>query len=110
MQAWSILDASIQVRTPHHPVLVTHTNTVDWSLSVVLLQAGQGRPPCESLMRSMLYVLYHFPQAARMLKKGECELNLIVAHLGAGASITAIQNGKSVDTSMGLTPLEGCAA
>ncbi len=32
---------------------------------------------------------------------------VIVAHLGNGASITAVKNGKSVDTSMGLTPLEG---
>ncbi|NLK28541.1 MAG: acetate kinase [Clostridiales bacterium] len=32
---------------------------------------------------------------------------IIVAHLGNGASITAVQNGKCVDTSMGLTPLEG---
>lgn len=37
-------------------------------------------------------------------------MNLIVAHLGAGASVTAIQNGKSIDTTMGLTPLEGWAA
>ena len=49
-------------------------------------------------------------QAARMLNKDESKLNLIVAHLGAGASITAIKDGKSVDTSMGLTPLEGCVA
>ncbi len=35
------------------------------------------------------------------------QLNLITLHLGNGASATAIQNGKSVDTSMGLTPLEG---
>lgn len=46
-------------------------------------------------------------QAARMLGKQESHLNLIVAHLGAGASVTAIQNGRSVDTTMGLTPLEG---
>lgn len=45
-----------------------------------------------------------------MLNKDESKLNLIVAHLGAGASITAIKDGKSVDTSMGLTPLEGCVA
>ena len=32
---------------------------------------------------------------------------LIVCHLGNGASITAVQNGKSVDTSMGFTPLSG---
>lgn len=35
------------------------------------------------------------------------ELNLITIHLGNGGSITAIKNGKSVDTSMGMTPLEG---
>ena len=37
-------------------------------------------------------------------------MNLIVAHLGAGASVTAVQNGRSIDTTMGLTPLEGCAS
>jgi acetate kinase len=35
------------------------------------------------------------------------ELKVIVAHLGNGASITAVDRGRSVDTSMGLTPLEG---
>lgn len=35
------------------------------------------------------------------------ELKIVTLHLGNGASITAIKNGKSVDTSMGLTPLEG---
>jgi acetate kinase len=35
------------------------------------------------------------------------EINLITAHLGNGASVCAIKNGKSVDTSMGMTPLEG---
>ena len=34
-------------------------------------------------------------------------LNLITIHLGNGASVTAIKNGKSIDTSMGFTPLEG---
>ncbi len=32
---------------------------------------------------------------------------LVVAHLGNGASICAVRNGQSVDTSMGMTPLEG---
>ncbi len=35
------------------------------------------------------------------------QLRLVSAHLGAGASITAVEHGRSVDTSMGLTPLEG---
>ena len=46
-------------------------------------------------------------QAALQLGRPLRELNLIVLHLGNGASATAISNGKSVDTSMGLTPLEG---
>ncbi|BDA41442.1 Acetate kinase [Coccomyxa sp. Obi] len=52
-------------------------------------------------------VKYLVGQASKMLKKEASELNLIVAHLGAGASVTAVKKGKSVDTSMGLTPLEG---
>ncbi|OGF34030.1 hypothetical protein A2482_04870 [Candidatus Falkowbacteria bacterium RIFOXYC2_FULL_48_21] len=43
--------------------------------------------------------------AARKLKKAKP--NLITCHLGSGCSITAIKQGKSVDTSMGFTPLEG---
>ena len=35
------------------------------------------------------------------------DLKIIVCHLGNGASITAVENGRSIDTSMGLTPLEG---
>ena len=35
------------------------------------------------------------------------DLNIITCHLGNGASVTAVKNGKSYDTSMGLTPLEG---
>ena len=46
-------------------------------------------------------------RAAEMLGKPLEEVNLITCHLGNGCSITAIQNGKSIDTSMGLTPLEG---
>lgn len=43
--------------------------------------------------------------AQKMLKKKK--VNLITCHLGAGSSITAIKENKSIDTSMGLTPLEG---
>ena len=50
---------------------------------------------------------YVAKQAARMMKKALEKLNLITLHLGNGASATAIQKGKSIDTSMGLTPLEG---
>ena len=41
------------------------------------------------------------------MKRSAENTNLITCHLGNGASITAIENGHSVDTSMGFTPLEG---
>ncbi|RSN06856.1 acetate kinase [Nonomuraea sp. WAC 01424] len=46
-------------------------------------------------------------RAAAFLGHDPSELNLIVLHLGNGASATAMSGGRSVDTSMGLTPLEG---
>jgi acetate kinase len=46
-------------------------------------------------------------EAARMLGRPLEATNLIVMHLGNGASATAVRGGVSVDTSMGLTPLEG---
>jgi len=45
--------------------------------------------------------------AADVLEKPLNKLNLITIHLGNGASICAIKDGKSIDTSMGFTPLEG---
>ncbi len=48
-------------------------------------------------------------RAAREMGKAMEDLKIITAHLGNGASITAIDRGKSVDTSMGFTPLEGLA-
>lgn len=46
-------------------------------------------------------------QAAKFMNKPLKQCNLISAHLGNGCSVTVIKNGKSVDTSMGMTPLEG---
>ena len=46
-------------------------------------------------------------QAAKILKKDITKCNLITLHIGNGASITAIKDGKSYDTSMGFTPLDG---
>ena len=47
------------------------------------------------------------PEAARIIGKDIGNSRLIIAHLGNGASITAVKNGESQDTSMGFTPLEG---
>ena len=50
---------------------------------------------------------YVVKQAAANLNKPLKELNVITLHLGNGASAAAIQAGRSIDTSMGMTPLEG---
>jgi len=50
---------------------------------------------------------YVMKEAAFALEKQVEKINLITLHLGNGASVCAIQNGKSIDTSMGFTPLEG---
>jgi acetate kinase len=46
-------------------------------------------------------------RAAAMLDRQKYDINCITCHLGNGCSITAVKDGRSVDTSMGLTPLEG---
>ncbi|MDN5832000.1 MAG: acetate kinase, partial [Tetragenococcus halophilus] len=50
---------------------------------------------------------YVAERAADMLDRPLEDLKIITCHLGNGASITAVENGKSVDTSMGFTPLAG---
>lgn len=46
-------------------------------------------------------------RAAQLMGAGKYDVNLITAHLGNGCSITAVRHGHSIETSMGLTPLEG---
>lgn len=50
---------------------------------------------------------YVSERAAELLGRPLAEVRTIVLHLGNGASVTAVDGGRSVDTSMGLTPLEG---
>jgi acetate kinase len=54
-----------------------------------------------------LSVAWSVRRAAEILARTADGLNLVVAHLGSGCSVTAVKSGKSVSTSMGLTPLEG---
>lgn len=46
-------------------------------------------------------------ETAKILGKPVEETNLVIAHIGNGSSVTAVKNGKSIDTTMGLTPLQG---
>lgn len=54
-----------------------------------------------------LSVAWAVERAAALLERPAGDLRLVVAHLGSGCSVTAVDGGRSVDTSMGLTPLEG---
>jgi acetate kinase len=46
-------------------------------------------------------------RAAEMLARSSADVRVVVAHLGSSASVTAIEDGRSIDTSMGFTPLDG---
>ena len=50
---------------------------------------------------------YILSETARVMGKNPEDIKLISCHIGNGSSITAIQNGRSIDTTMGFTPLEG---
>lgn len=50
---------------------------------------------------------YAVRRAGELLDRPESELSIVLAHLGGGASVCAVRNGRSVDTSMGFTPLDG---
>ncbi len=52
---------------------------------------------------------YVSARTAKLLGKDISELKIVTCHLGNGASLAAIKDGKSIDTSMGFTPLEGLA-
>jgi acetate kinase len=50
---------------------------------------------------------YAARRAGELLERDSTALRLVTCHLGAGASLAAVQGGRSVDTTMGFTPLEG---
>lgn len=52
---------------------------------------------------------YVSEEAAKYLKKDIKDLKIVTCHLGNGASVAAVHDGRSIDTSMGFTPLEGLA-
>ncbi len=54
-----------------------------------------------------LSVAWAVERAAELLERSPETLSIVVAHLGSGASVTAVRGGRSVATSMGMTPLEG---
>ncbi|HKG20247.1 MAG TPA: acetate/propionate family kinase [Candidatus Limnocylindrales bacterium] len=95
---------------------VRHVATFDTAFHASLSAAAYRYPVPEAWFREWgirrfgfhgLSVEWSVRRAAELLDRPAGELRLVVAHLGSGCSVTAVDGGRSVATSMGMTPLEG---
>ena len=93
-----------------------HVAAFDTAFHATLPEAGRRYPVPDRWVEEWgvrrygfhgLSVAWSLERAGELLRQSPDALRLIVAHLGGGASVTAVEAGRSVDTSMGLTPLEG---
>lgn len=95
---------------------IPHIAAFDTAFHAGLAPAAYRYPVPESWYRAWgirrfgfhgLSVAWSVTRAAELLGRPATELGLIVAHLGGGCSVTAVKRGHPVDTSMGMTPMEG---
>jgi acetate kinase len=84
-----------------------HASIPDAAATYALPRAWRERWPLRRFGFHGLSHAYVARRAASLLDRPLEELRLVTAHLGAGASLTAVDGGRSVDTTMGFTPLEG---
>ncbi|RII25776.1 MAG: propionate kinase [Geobacter sp.] len=91
----AIFDTAFHQTMPEHAYL--YPLPMEWYTQHGVRRYGFHGPPH----------LYLSRRAALLLNKGPADCNLVTIHLGKGVSLCAIRNGCSIDTSMGLTPLEG---
>lgn len=123
------LNDCIELAPLHNPANITGIESIknllpNVPMVAVFDTAFHQTMPAESFIYPLPYELYEkygirrygfhgtshkyvAERAAKMLGKDINTLKIITCHLGNGASVTAIKNGKSVATSMGFTPLEG---
>jgi acetate kinase len=95
---------------------VPHVAAFDTAFHATLPESGRRYPVPDEWVTSAgirrygfhgLSVAWSTERAAVLLDRPVADLCLVVAHLGGGCSVTAVEGGRSVDTSMGMTPLEG---
>jgi acetate kinase len=95
---------------------IPHVAAFDTAFHASLPPAGYRYPVPDGWFRDWgirrygfhgLSVAWSTERAAELLGRSTEQLRLVVAHLGSGCSVTAVDGGRSVDTSMGMTPLEG---
>ena len=93
-----------------------HVAAFDTAFHAALAPGGYRYPMPEAWFRDWgirrfgfhgLSIAWSVDRAAELLGRPAAGLRLVVAHLGSGCSVTAVDAGRSVDTSMGMTPLEG---
>ena len=84
-----------------------HASMPEYAWRYAIPADWKGRWPIRRFGFHGLSVSWSIRRAAEMLRRPMRELRLVVAHLGAGCSVTATEGGHSVATSMGFTPLEG---
>ncbi len=95
---------------------IPHVAAFDTAFHAGLPPAGYRYPVPEAWFRDWgirrfgfhgLSVAWSVARAAELLGHPVDGLRLVIAHLGSGCSVTAVDGGRTVDTSMGMTPLEG---
>jgi acetate kinase len=95
---------------------IPHVALFDTAFHAGLPAAGYRYPLPEAWFRDWgirrfgfhgLSVQWSVERASELLARPVGDLRLVVAHLGSGCSVTAVDAGRSLDTSMGMTPLEG---
>jgi acetate kinase len=84
-----------------------HTTIPPAAATYAVPTAWSGEIPLRRYGFHGLSHAYASRRAAELLGRPAAELRLVTAHLGAGASLAAVQGGRSVDTTMGFTPLDG---
>ncbi|TIB77202.1 hypothetical protein E3Q23_01425 [Wallemia mellicola] len=98
---------------PNTPAVIVFDTLFHHTLPQAVRQYAIGKPDREPRIPLQKYGAHGLSYqsilkiVASKLGKKENETSIVVAHLGSGGSACAIKNGKSVDTTMGLTPLEG---
>ena len=96
-------------KVPHCAIMDTawHQTMPDFAYSYAVPREWQEKYAVRRYGFHGTSFLYNAKRAAVLLGKDPFKTNLIIAHIGNGASINAVKDGLSFDTSMGMTPLEG---
>jgi acetate kinase len=103
---------SVSAHLPHTPAVACfdtafHASIPDAAATYALPREWRERWPLRRFGFHGLSHAYAARRAAELLHRPAAQLRVVTCHMGAGASLTAVDGGRSMDTTMGFTPLEG---